>query len=79
MDDAIRDQVFRPLVTTKANGMGMGLAICHSIITSHKGRIWASAALNKGTIFQFELAAHAARHTRDALAAQNPSVALLES
>jgi len=58
MDDAIRDQVFRPLVTSKANGMGMGLAICHSIITSHKGRIWASAALNKGAIFQFELAAH---------------------
>jgi two-component system, OmpR family, sensor histidine kinase KdpD len=33
----------------------MGLAICHSIIESHGGRIWVSQAVNGGSIFQFEL------------------------
>jgi len=55
IDPANRDRLFKPLVTTKANGMGMGLAICQSIIASHKGRIWASAAAGKGSVFQFEL------------------------
>jgi signal transduction histidine kinase len=55
IDAAQRDRLFKPLVTTKANGMGMGLAICQSIIASHRGRIWASAALGKGSAFQFEL------------------------
>ena len=49
------DQIFRPLFTTKATGTGMGLAICHSIIESHDGRIWASAGASGGSIFQFEL------------------------
>jgi signal transduction histidine kinase len=31
------------------------LSICHSIIESHGGRIWASPASNQGTIFEFEL------------------------
>ena len=48
-------RVFQPLFTTKATGTGMGLAICHSIIESHDGRIWASAGASGGSIFQFEL------------------------
>jgi K+-sensing histidine kinase KdpD len=40
--------------------MGMGLSICHSIIGSHGGRIWASQAVNGGSIFQFELATNTA-------------------
>jgi signal transduction histidine kinase len=43
------------MFTTKANGMGMGLSICHSIIESHDGRIWVSPAVKQGSIFQFEL------------------------
>jgi signal transduction histidine kinase len=33
----------------------MGLSICHSIIENHGGRIWASPAVGRGSIFQFEL------------------------
>jgi signal transduction histidine kinase len=55
IDPSNLEQIFKPLFTTKANGMGMGLSICHSIIASHDGRIWASPAVNRGSIFQFEL------------------------
>ena len=47
--------IFKPLFTTKARGMGMGLSICHSIIENHQGRMWASSAVDRGSIFQFEL------------------------
>jgi len=49
------DRIFRPLVTTKERGMGMGLSICRSIVESHHGRIWVEAAAPRGAIFQFEL------------------------
>jgi hypothetical protein len=43
------------MFTTKARGMGMGLSICKSIIESHNGKIWVSAAAPRGSIFHFEL------------------------
>jgi signal transduction histidine kinase len=55
IDPTNLDRIFKPLFTTKATGMGMGLAICHSIIESHGGRIWASPAVNRGSIVEFEL------------------------
>jgi PAS domain S-box-containing protein len=55
IDTSKLDQIFKPLFTSKASGMGMGLAICQSIIESHDGRIWASPAATRGSIFQFEL------------------------
>jgi signal transduction histidine kinase len=39
----------------------MGLSICRSIIEAHGGRLWASANVPCGTIFQFTLPAHTAR------------------
>jgi signal transduction histidine kinase len=55
IDRSHADRVFKPLFTTKARGMGMGLAICRSIIESHGGKIWVSAGASRGSIFQFEL------------------------
>ncbi|MGA7682247.1 MAG: ATP-binding protein, partial [Pseudolabrys sp.] len=48
-------RVFKPMFTTKARGMGMGLSICQSIIENHAGRIWVSPGANGGSVFQFEL------------------------
>ena len=54
-------RVFKPMFTTKARGMGMGLSICRSIIENHDGRIWVSPGANGGSIFQFELPTTAAK------------------
>jgi signal transduction histidine kinase len=50
-----RDQIFKPLFTTKGHGMGMGLSICRSIIEAHHGRIWVTPGSKGGTAFHFEL------------------------
>jgi len=49
------DQVFEAFFTTKENGMGMGLAICRSILDAHEGRLWASSGEAPGTTFSFTL------------------------
>ena len=49
------DQLFQPFFTTKPGGIGMGLAICRSIIEAHGGRIWAISNVNHGADFQFSL------------------------
>jgi len=49
------DRIFEPFFTTKAHGMGMGLAICRSIIESHGGRLWVETDRSHGTTFFFTL------------------------
>jgi C4-dicarboxylate-specific signal transduction histidine kinase len=53
LDPATADRVFTPFVTTKPNGMGMGLSICRSIIEAHGGRLWVSPRVPCGTVFRF--------------------------
>jgi PAS domain S-box-containing protein len=49
------DKIFSAFVTSKAQGTGMGLPICRSIIESHGGRLWATPNTGPGATFQFAL------------------------
>ncbi|MDT4879670.1 Sensor protein FixL [compost metagenome] len=54
------EHIFGSFYTTKSTGLGMGLSICRSIIEAHGGRLWASANVPRGAIFQFTVPAHPA-------------------
>jgi len=55
LDPSAVDRLFQAFYTTKAEGMGMGLAICRSIVEAHGGRMWAGASEHQGAVFQFTL------------------------
>jgi signal transduction histidine kinase len=69
IDSSHAERVFEHLFTTKPHGMGMGLAICRSIIENHGGRIWVSSGVNRGSIFQFELPTKSSNARVDSMAA----------
>jgi signal transduction histidine kinase len=55
-------KLFRPLTSGKRGGMGVGLAICHTIVAAHGGRIWAEQGPGGGAVFRFTLPVWRGRH-----------------
>jgi signal transduction histidine kinase len=55
LDPEIADRMFEAFITTKADGMGMGLSICRTIVEAHGGTLWWSAREPKGASFHFTL------------------------
>ena len=57
LDPQMLDRIFEAFVTTKQEGIGMGLSISRTIVESHGGRMWATANNLHGATFQFTLPA----------------------
>ncbi len=51
----VAGRLFQPFVSTKSEGMGLGLSICHTIIQGQSGRIWTETSGFGGTAFHFTL------------------------
>jgi PAS domain S-box-containing protein len=60
LSDSNPEHLFKPFVTTKRSGLGLGLSISRSIVDAHGGRIWAENNRDAGATFHIDLAAAAA-------------------
>jgi two-component system sensor kinase FixL len=61
------ERVFEPFVTTKSDGMGLGLSVCKTIVKSHGGRIWAQDNDGPGASFHVALPVATAPPDRSAM------------
>jgi signal transduction histidine kinase len=55
IDPAVANRLFEPFVTTKSEGLGLGLLVTKSIVESHGGKIWSTSNPDRGTTFTFTL------------------------
>jgi PAS domain S-box-containing protein len=53
LDPALAERMFQPFFTTKSEGLGMGLAICRSIVEVHGGRLWAAPRATSASLFRY--------------------------
>jgi two-component system sensor kinase FixL len=51
----IEAKLFQPFVTTKPEGMGIGLSVCRTIVEAHNGRLWMERRPEGGSVFRFTL------------------------
>jgi two-component system sensor kinase FixL len=59
IDPDMAAQLFEPFVTTKPEGLGVGLSICRTIVEAHGGHIWVDEGSEHGADFRFTLQASA--------------------
>jgi signal transduction histidine kinase len=57
MDPATLEKIFQPLFTTKAKGIGLGLAVCESLVRGNGGKITVTSQPGKGSTFMVHLVA----------------------
>jgi two-component system, LuxR family, sensor kinase FixL len=55
ISEEVRDRLFKPFVSDKVHGMGMGLSICRGIVEAHGGRLWLEANASVGSVFRFNI------------------------
>ena len=53
--EVVKENLFEPFATSKADGMGIGLSISRSIIEAHDGKMWAESKPGEGAVFSFVL------------------------
>lgn len=59
IDDSVAERLFTPLFTTRAEGMGLGLSLCRTVVEQHGGHLGHSPREPRGTVFAFTLPAAA--------------------
>ena len=62
----VSQHLFQPFVTTKRQGMGLGLSICRTIVEAHGGKIWVESRPTGGTVFRFTLRSAEVEEAADA-------------
>jgi len=51
----VQARLFQPFVTTKNEGMGIGLSVCRTIVEAHAGRLWMEPGADSGSVFRFTI------------------------
>lgn len=62
LSESVRAGLFEPFMTTKPDGVGLGLAICRTIVENHGGRLWVEPAPGRGTVFRFSVPLARTKH-----------------
>lgn len=58
VDEELRERLFDPFVSTRKQGLGIGLSLCRSVIDRHQGKVWIEDSEGPGATFCFSLPVH---------------------